>query len=91
MRSASSEGSANGTNAVPLPASGSAGIPIVTARAAMAHVGDSRAYLLRDGRLNQLTKDDTYVQMLVDQGLISPDEAAGHLDEALVVLRRRSA
>ena len=47
-------------------------------RAALAHVGDSRAYLLRDGRLNQLTKDDTYVQMLVDQGLIRPEEAAGH-------------
>jgi PPM family protein phosphatase len=53
-------------------------------RAAMAHVGDSRAYLLRDGRLNQLTKDDTYVQMLVDQGLISPDEAAGHPRRSVV-------
>src|ERR1700754_936800 len=47
-------------------------------RAALAHVGDSRAYLLRDGRLNQLTKDDTYVQMLVDQGLIRPEEAGSH-------------
>lgn len=53
-------------------------------RAAMAHVGDSRAYLLRAGRLNQLTKDDTYVQMLVDQGLISPDEAAGHPRRSVV-------
>ena len=53
-------------------------------RAALAHVGDSRAYLLRDGRLNQLTKDDTYVQMLVDQGLISPDEAAGHPRRSVV-------
>ena len=53
-------------------------------RAAMAHVGDSRAYLLRDGRLNQLTKDDTYVQMLVDQGLIRPEEAAGHPRRAVV-------
>ncbi len=53
-------------------------------RAAMAHVGDSRAYLLRDGRLNQLTKDDTYVQMLVDQGLIKPEEAAGHPRRAVV-------
>ena len=50
----------------------------------MAHVGDSRAYLLRDGRLNQLTKDDTYVQMLVDQGLIRPEEAAGHPRRAVV-------
>jgi serine/threonine protein phosphatase PrpC len=53
-------------------------------RAAMAHVGDSRAYLLRAGRLNQLTKDDTYVQMLVDQGLIRPDEAAGHPRRSVV-------
>ncbi|MCO8273055.1 protein phosphatase 2C domain-containing protein [Actinoplanes sp. TRM 88003] len=53
-------------------------------RAAMAHVGDSRAYLLREGRLNQLTKDDTYVQMLVDQGLIRPDEAAGHPRRSVV-------
>ncbi len=53
-------------------------------RAAMAHVGDSRAYLLRDGRLNQLTMDDTYVQMLVDQGLIKPEEAAGHPRRSVV-------
>ena len=53
-------------------------------RAALAHVGDSRAYLLRAGRLNQLTKDDTYVQMLVDQGLIRPEEAAGHPRRAVV-------
>lgn len=53
-------------------------------RAALAHVGDSRAYLVRDGRLTQLTKDDTYVQMLVDQGLIRPEEAAGHPRRAVV-------
>jgi protein phosphatase len=53
-------------------------------RAALAHVGDSRAYLLRAGRLNQLTKDDTYVQMLVDQGLIRPDEAGSHPRRAVV-------
>lgn len=53
-------------------------------RAALAHVGDSRAYLLRDGQLNQLTKDDTYVQMLVDQGLIRPEEAGTHPRRAVV-------
>jgi serine/threonine protein phosphatase PrpC len=53
-------------------------------QAALAHVGDSRAYLLRDGILNQLTKDDTYVQMLVDQGVIRPDEAAGHPRRSVV-------
>jgi serine/threonine protein phosphatase PrpC len=53
-------------------------------RAALAHVGDSRAYQLRDGRLNQLTQDDTYVQMLVDQGLIRPEEAGSHPRRAVV-------
>ena len=52
MRSASSEGSANGTNAVPLPASGSAGVPIVTARAAMAHV--SPVFGASDGYAEQI-------------------------------------
>ena len=53
-------------------------------QAALAHVGDSRAYLLRDGTLNQLTKDDTYVQMLVDQGVIKPEEANSHPRRAVV-------
>lgn len=53
-------------------------------QAALAHVGDSRAYLMRDGRLNQLTKDDTYVQMLVDQGVIRPEEANSHPRRAVV-------
>ena len=40
------------------------------------HVGDSRAYLYRDGRLHRLTKDHTYAQLLVDLGQLSADEAA---------------
>lgn len=47
-------------------------------RIAMAHVGDSRAYLLRDGELQQMTKDHTYVQSLVDAGEITREEAAIH-------------
>jgi len=53
-------------------------------QAALAHVGDSRAYLLRDGELRQLTKDDTYVQLLVDQGVIQPEEAGSHPRRAVV-------
>src|SRR5689334_5285056 len=41
----------------------------------MVHIGDSRAYLLRDGEFGQITKDDTYVQMLIDEGRITPEEA----------------
>lgn len=39
------------------------------------HVGDSRAYLFRSGRLHRLTKDHTYAQLLVDTGQIAPSEA----------------
>lgn len=42
----------------------------------LAHVGDSRAYLWRDGRLSRLTRDDSLVQDLVDRGAMSADEAA---------------
>jgi PPM family protein phosphatase len=41
----------------------------------VAEVGDSRAYLLRAGQLKQLTRDQSLVQMLVDQGLMAPEEA----------------
>ena len=45
---------------------------------ALAHVGDSRAYLLRDGELSQLTRDQTLVQTMVEAGLITRDEARRH-------------
>ncbi len=54
-------------------------------QAALVHIGDGRAYLLRGGELSQLTQDHTYVQSLVDQGKISPDEAASHPERALLV------
>ncbi len=50
----------------------------------MVHIGDSRAYLLRDGEFAQITKDDTYVQMLVDEGRISPEEASSHPQRSLL-------
>jgi PPM family protein phosphatase len=48
------------------------------------NVGDSRCYLVRDGGLTQLTRDDTYVQALVDQGVLTPDDARRHPQRALV-------
>jgi len=47
-------------------------------KAHLAHVGDSRAYLLRDGHLQRLTEDHTLVQRMVREGRIRPDEAARH-------------
>lgn len=44
----------------------------------LAHTGDSRAYLLRDGALSLQTRDDSLVQAMVDEGLLSPEEAAVH-------------
>jgi len=41
-------------------------------------VGDSRAYLLRDGDFSQVTRDHTQVQEMVDRGILSPQDAIGH-------------
>lgn len=45
---------------------------------ALAHIGDSRLYLLRDGKMKQITKDHTFVQRLVDSGRITEEEAKTH-------------
>ena len=52
---------------------------------AMGHVGDSRAYLLRDGELRQLTQDHTFVQTLIDDGQITEEEARHHPHRNLIL------
>jgi serine/threonine protein phosphatase PrpC len=44
----------------------------------IAEVGDSRAYLLRNGRIRQMTRDQSFVQYLVDAGALKPEEAANY-------------
>lgn len=48
-------------------------------------IGDSRAYLLRDGALERLTRDDSFVQELVDAGVVGEDEARDHPQRNVVV------
>ncbi|MGV4986832.1 MerR family transcriptional regulator [Streptomyces sp. NRAIS4] len=52
---------------------------------ALVHIGDSRVYLLRDGELFQITHDHTMVQSMVDEGRLSPEEAASHPQRSLLV------
>ncbi len=54
-------------------------------RVGVGHVGDSRAYLLRDGELHQLTHDHTLVQSLIDEGRLTADEAADHPRRSVLV------
>jgi len=54
------------------------GLIIVNGQVVIAHIGDSRIYLLRDGELSQVTADHTFVQRLVDSGRITEEEAAVH-------------
>jgi protein phosphatase len=49
------------------------------------HVGDSRAYLLRNDRLHRLTRDHTYVQLLIDMGHLSQEEAADFYGRHMLV------
>lgn len=54
-------------------------------RLGMAHIGDSRCYLLRDGELTQLTHDHSWVQSLIDSGRLTPEQAATHPHRSLIL------
>lgn len=51
----------------------------------LAHLGDSRAYLLRDNHLIRMTTDHSYVQHLIDMGHITPEEARNHPQRNVVM------
>jgi len=54
------------------------GIALAGGSVVVAHIGDSRVYRFRDGKLEQMTSDHTFVQRLVETGRISAEEAAHH-------------
>ncbi|WP_168582870.1 PP2C family protein-serine/threonine phosphatase [Gephyromycinifex aptenodytis] len=66
-----------GTTLTALMRCGSSGL-------AMVHIGDSRGYLLREGKFTQITKDHSFVQSLVDSGRITQEEAEHHPQRSLV-------
>lgn len=49
------------------------------------HVGDSRGYRLRDGKLSQITVDDTFVQSLVEQGKLAAEDVSSHPQKSLIL------
>ena len=59
-------------------------LALVHGQAHLAHVGDSRVYLVRDGRIMRLTRDHSRVQRMLDDGLITEEEAVGHPDSGLI-------
>jgi protein phosphatase len=54
-------------------------------RLALVHIGDSRAYVLRDGELFRITHDHTVVQSMIDEGRLTPEEATAHPQRALLL------
>ncbi len=51
----------------------------------IAHIGDSRGYLLREGELKQLTHDHSWVQALIDEGRLTPEQALTHPHRSLIL------
>ncbi|MFT4043278.1 MAG: protein phosphatase 2C domain-containing protein [Gordonia sp. (in: high G+C Gram-positive bacteria)] len=54
-------------------------------RIGLCHIGDSRGYLYRDSELTQITRDDTFVQTLVEEGQITPEQAHTHPQRSLIM------
>ncbi|MFF4604436.1 MerR family transcriptional regulator [Streptomyces sp. NPDC001339] len=75
--SASSDDEATGSTLTALLRSGS--------RLALLHIGDSRAYVLRDSGLFRITHDHSLVQSLIDEGRLTPEEAPTHPQRALLL------
>ena len=61
------------------------GFVLADDRLAVVNIGDSRAYLVRDGQLHRVTRDHSWVQSLVDEGRISEEEALEHPHKNLVL------
>lgn len=51
----------------------------------MAHIGDSRAYRLREGKIEQITTDHTFVQHLIDTGRLAPEDAEKHPQRSVLL------
>jgi PPM family protein phosphatase len=54
-------------------------------RLALVHIGDTRAYLFRDGGLFQITHDHSVTQSMIDTGRLTPEEAASHPQRSMLV------
>lgn len=59
-------------------------VPHGRVRAWVGHIGDSRAYLERNGRLRRLTRDHSATQLLIDRGLLTPEAARRHPDASVL-------
>jgi serine/threonine protein phosphatase PrpC len=59
-------------------------LAVTAGRAYLAHVGDSRIYLIRDNRIARLTRDHSRVQRMLDDGLITEEEAVGHPESNVI-------
>ncbi len=60
------------------------GMVVMGREAHIAHVGDSRAYLYRDGRMTQLTDDHSLVAQAVREGILTPEQAARHPQRSII-------